>query len=283
MKSFNYKFITIVLLFFSLFVFSSQTKNHIVQKGETVYGISRKYSITVSELCSANNLSTTSVIKPGQTLIIPLANDKVNDKIEKTDSYKVEKGDTLYAIAKRFGISVDTLKILNKMSGTDNLKVGQILTVPVAAEDKKIDVSPVVSSTNELELSDLRMYDTNKKINKNLSWPVTVKSIQYIKGKVSGVSITTNTNEQVNVIKSGTVMFCGAYRGFGNVVFVQSSSDYMYVYTGLDEISVKKGDKIDNKQKIGTVAIDSRSNKPQLVLMVFKNGNPIDPEKAPRG
>ena len=78
-------------------------------------------------------------------------------------------------------------------------------------------------------------------------------------------------------------MFCGLYRGFGNVVFVQSKSGYMYVYTNLDKINVSKGDSVKLNEKIGTVAIDTRTNKPQLLFMVFKNGNPIDPAKAPRG
>ena len=47
----------------------------------------------------------------------------------------VKKGDTLYGIAKRFGISVETLTILNKMSGSNTIKVGQVLTVPLATSE----------------------------------------------------------------------------------------------------------------------------------------------------
>lgn len=284
MKSFFCSFKYILFLLF-IIIFSSQTVSHQVQKGETLYSISRKYGISVGELCSANNISTSSVIKTGQNLKIPtknLSEKSTTEKVEKTDTYIVKKGDTLYGIAKRFGVSVETLTIMNKMSGSKTIKVGQTLIVPLATSDNS-QVIANVSDIEDFQLTDSRTYDKNKKGDKTLLWPVSAKEIQYVEGKVSGVSITTNLNENVNIVREGTVMFCGLYRGFGNVVFVQSKSGYMYVYTNLDKINVSKGDSVKLNEKIGTVAIDTRTNKPQLLFMVFKNGNPIDPAKAPRG
>lgn len=293
MKNFLRSFIICSILISVILVFSSQTASHEVQKGETLYSISRKYGISVGELCSENNISTSAVIKTGQKLKIPTQNSsetKNTQKIEKTDTYIVKKGDTLYGIAKRFGISVETLTILNKMSGSNTIKVGQVLTVPLATSENTNQTTqtskPSTDKTANLEdfqLTDSRTYDKNKKASKNLLWPVVAKEIQYLEGKVSGVSITTNLNESVNIIREGTVMFCGIYRGFGNVVFVQSKSGYMYVYTNLDKINVEKGDTVKLNEKIGTVAIDTRTSKPQLLFMVFKNGNPVDPATAPRG
>ena len=71
MKNFFRSFIICSILISVVLVFSSQTASHEVQKGETLYSISRKYGISVGELCSENNISTSAVIKTGQKLKIP--------------------------------------------------------------------------------------------------------------------------------------------------------------------------------------------------------------------
>ncbi|MCR4790250.1 MAG: LysM peptidoglycan-binding domain-containing protein [Treponemataceae bacterium] len=299
MKRFIFIF-SLVLIFSVNPLFS---KSHKVEKGETLYGISRKYGITVSELCEANKMTTNSVLKYGQTLTIPekkvekTSSENKKQTVTKIDTYKVQKGDTLYSISRRFGVSVDTLTILNKMSGTE-IQAGQVINVPLAVSEdsqtaKKNEKKPVknesqlasekVPQVEELKLMDSRTYDSKKAVPKNLKWPVSVKEIQYVTGKVNGVAISTNPDENVKAICEGNVMFCGIYRGFGNVVFIQNKNGYMYVYSNLDQVSVKEGDFIPKDQRIGNVALDSRSGKNQLLFMVFKNGNPVDPAKAPRG
>ena len=68
----------------------------------------------------------------------------------------------------------------------------------------------------------------------------------------------------------------------GQVVFVQSKTGLIYAYTGLGNVKVHKGDYILSGSEVGTVGIDSISQKPQMTFMVFQNGQPIDPSKAPR-
>ena len=77
-------------------------------------------------------------------------------------------------------------------------------------------------------------------------------------------------------------MYVGVYRGFGQVVFIQSKTGVIYTYTGLGSVTVKKGDYVVYNQQLGTAGIDAISGKPGITFMVFQNGQPIDPAKAPR-
>lgn len=94
-----------------------------VKKGDSLYSIARAYDISVSDLKNANNL-TSNVLSIGQVLKIP-------DIVEKGDTsvYYVKKGDTLYGIAKNYGVSVDEIKKLNDLS-SNNLTIGQELLIP---------------------------------------------------------------------------------------------------------------------------------------------------------
>lgn len=283
---------------------------HIVAKDETLYAIGRKYGVSVRQICEANSISQNSIIKVGQRLSIPLAPDGAKSsgavssapadstssakestaaaKMESAgtsakasssreyDIYTVQNGDTLYHIASVNGISVAKLKSLNALSDESRLLVGQKLKIPVTIVD-----------TDNAELPDLPSNDprsyASKKGDSSLAWPVQHPVVTYTTGKVSGVHLSAGKDEDVKSIRAGTVMYTGNYRGYGQVVFVQSKTGYIYAYSGLGSIKVKKGDYVVFGDTLGTAGTDSIKGTPQISLMVFLKSNPIDPAKAPRG
>ena len=98
------------------------TNYYIVQKGDTLYKIANKYNISVQQLKDLNNL-TTDTLQVGQKLLIS------KQEVKPNDVYIVQKGDTLYKIANKYGITVQELKKINNII-TDTLYIGQQLFVP---------------------------------------------------------------------------------------------------------------------------------------------------------
>ena len=99
-----------------------------VQKGDTLYGIARKYNLKVDELKSLNNLIGNEIYV-GQTLQIrPIQGN----------SYTVKRGDTLYSIAREYNVSVKDLKEVNNLN-TDVLYIGQELLIPSKVIDDITD------------------------------------------------------------------------------------------------------------------------------------------------
>ena len=97
---------------------NTEYDKYIVQKGDSIWGISRKYNIRVNDLIELNNLSDLN-IKVGQILLVPKQLD---------NTYIVEKGDTLWSISKKNNISVNELKELNNLTN-NTISIGQVLKV----------------------------------------------------------------------------------------------------------------------------------------------------------
>ena len=304
MKTSNFKRICSISIFsfFTLFAFAEITYK--VGKGDTLYSISRKYQITVAELRAANNLSESDVLKAGQKLIIPDAdignavalssstkNDSTNTTTAevKTQSYIVKKGDTLYRIAKDNNLTVAELLAINNLENNEVIKVGQKLKVPQKNQSGSVGGNPSeLKKSGETVIKiaenapDTRTYGSTLSADSSTKWPVSSPKITQIKGKISGVSLSAGADEKVTCIHEGTVMYVGTYRGFGQVVFVQSKTGLIYAYTGLGSVKVRKGEYAVSGSELGTAGIDSISGNSQIQFMVFQNGQPIDPGKAPR-
>lgn len=96
----------------------SLVNSYVVEKGDTLYSIAKKFDISINKLKEYNNLNS-NLLNVGQKLLIPIGGDT---------TYVVKAGDTLYSISREFNISVDKLKQLNNLSN-NNLSIGQILIV----------------------------------------------------------------------------------------------------------------------------------------------------------
>lgn len=101
----------------------SNSDTYIVEKGDTLSSIAKKFNTTVSKFKQLNDL-TTDFIQVGQMLYIPSPTSSTTYK-----TYTVVKGDTLYGIANKYNISVDELKAINNLT-SNTLYIGQQLKVP---------------------------------------------------------------------------------------------------------------------------------------------------------
>ncbi|MDL4838929.1 C40 family peptidase [Aquibacillus rhizosphaerae] len=95
--------------------------SHTVQSGDSLWAISQKYNTTVANLKSINNLSS-------NTVYINQVLETSRNESSSSSTYTVKSGDSLWAIATKHGITVDTLKSLNSKS-SNTIYVGEKLVV----------------------------------------------------------------------------------------------------------------------------------------------------------
>ena len=100
---------------------TESTINYTVKKGDNLYNIAKTYNTSVSDILKASNLTSTS-LSIGQVLKIPTTNNSTGRV------YTVQKGDSLYSIAKKFNTTVDSIKSKNNLK-SNTLSIGQKLII----------------------------------------------------------------------------------------------------------------------------------------------------------
>ena len=210
-----------------------------VQSGDSLWSISKKFGITVDELKQANNLSS-NLLSVGQNLYIPTKENDVT-----TGEYVVEKGDTLYKIAQKFGTTVDNLKSINNLT-TDSLAIGQILKVPT--ENASIDTNTY-----------------------------TVKSGDTLYGIASKYNTTVDEIKSLNNLTSNTL-------SIGQVLKVpsQSSTNTYIVKSGdtLYGIANKYNTTVDKLKKLNNLTSNTLSIGQELKLPISSSENVVYTVKA---
>ena len=96
-----------------------------VKPGDTLYGISNQFGVSVTELAELNNIKG-SLLNIGQVLNIPT---KEGNNPNNMFMYTVKKGDSLYSIAKKYNTTVNEIIKLNYLKN-NNLSIGQVLRIP---------------------------------------------------------------------------------------------------------------------------------------------------------
>jgi membrane-bound lytic murein transglycosylase D len=113
---------------------------HVVAKGENLWAISRRHAVSLKSLAKWNGLAPGDVLRPGDRLVVwrktlLLAQGRAAGPSSKqrlrTIHYTVRRGDSLYRIAQRFGVTVVQLRRWNRLDGRSVLHPGQTLTLQV--------------------------------------------------------------------------------------------------------------------------------------------------------
>jgi surface antigen len=117
------------------------TRNYEVKMGDTASSIAAAFGVSTSTILSANNLSDTSLLKPGDKLaILPVTGA----------SYKIQKGDSIEAIAKKYNVDVQKVIAYNELPADGKLREGQTLLLP---DGYLAPVAPAQNSSMQLAIA----------------------------------------------------------------------------------------------------------------------------------
>ncbi len=204
-------------------------------------------------------------------------------------THPVGKGQTLYRIARAYGLTVEELMDANRIDDPRELKAGELLYVPGARERKAVaefdapepEATPrLPASTSEPEKKQPRLVRVGKGSGV-LQWPL--RGVLYArfgkKGKEphDGVDLAAPAGQPVKVAAPGTVLFAGEQKGYGLIVIVEHDGGLITLYAHNRDLRVKTGQRVRDGQVVATVGDSGRTSGPHLHFEVRKDGVPVDP------
>ena len=249
---------------------SEKTKNYKSKKiklvtGDTIYSISKKYSVTIKELIRFNKIKAPYVLKPGKFIKIPYP------KI-----YNIKSGDTLYKIAKCNSIYIKDIKEKNLKLNEKKLIIGTKVDLPYYVLNK-------CNINNKVREKGKKNKSNKIKPKAFLSWPIKGKIITNF-GKQSGgrmndgINIISVKGNPVRASLHGKVIYIGnELLAWGNLIIIKHENNWTTAYAHLDKFLVQKGENVKTGDVIGSVGSTGNVVKSQLHFQVRKNSKPLNP------
>ena len=134
------KLLTYILFFLSASLFSQKNTKHTVVEGESIYVIAKKYGVTESDIYELNPKAKGTLLQLKTVLLIPNKSKKttISDEkkkkstsknIESTEIHTAVAGESLYVIAKKYGISLEKIKEINPSINPEAIQIGDKINI----------------------------------------------------------------------------------------------------------------------------------------------------------
>ena len=233
-----------------------------VAPGDTLYSLSRKYSVPVNDLAVMNNLRAPFNLVVGQKIRVPNLKDAQVAKVVKQEPKKVPVAET-------------------KKSQKPSVEVQKKEAKTVKAQDAvavKKDAPKKISSDPTKKLPKITSRSSSK-----FSWPVRGKILSNYGAKSNGlfndgINISASRGSAVKAAENGVVAYAGnEVKGMGNLVIIQHSGGWMTVYAHMDAMNVRRGARVNVGQKIGTIGQTGKVDSPQLHFEIRKGTKAYNP------
>ncbi len=285
---------------------------HVVAEGDTLYNISRRYNVSTDDVRRSNDLASND-IQLGQHIYIPGLGKKSNAPIKKVSSnlgadgyYQVQKGDTVYNLSRRFGVTRQELAEANGIEDMTQVRLGQKLVIPgtgkktpvqVASIDKKSGVkalgakrrAAIKKPAAKKQAHKIKAVDSG--LGKKLSssnrfiWPASGKILSKFGRQKSGtindgVNVALPKGTVIKAADGGVVAYAGSeLKGYGNLILIRHANNWVTAYAHNSKLLVKRGQKVRRGQAIAKSGKSGSVLQPQLHFELRKGSKPVNPLK----
>ncbi len=247
----------IFVVFFLTVSISSGTlglsKQHEVQKGETLSQISQQYEVSLNAILQANGILNANKLQIGQMLLIPVKSDK-------GISYEVQQGDTLSEIAYRHGLGWKLLQLVNNISSPRQIRIGMKIFIPTGRET--IFECPLRIPIDVTSVYGHRLH------------PITGRYRLH-----EGIDFRASVGTRVYAVQAGEIIYAGRKGGYGKVVGIQHAGDFTTWYGHLSRIRVSVGQSVEQGKVIGLTGNTGVSTGPHLHFEIRYKGKSEDPAR----
>ncbi|MDD5738649.1 MAG: M23 family metallopeptidase, partial [Candidatus Pacebacteria bacterium] len=206
-------------------------EEYTVEKGDTMASLAEKFDITIATIADANNLTSKSVLKPGQKLVILPVSGLV---------HFVKSGETLSKLALLYKAKAQDIINANDV-GVDGSAIfaGDILVIPGGVKPKAVDVKtyPQVAVSKTYFMVPI----ANARITQGLHW---FNAVDFSNGSCGGPVVAS---------AAGTVQKLGADSVSGNYINIIHANGVVTYYGHLASFAVKAGQKVNQGQIIGYI------------------------------
>lgn len=252
-----------------------------VQRGDTLYAISRITKISVKNLIKANNLRAPYKLNKGQVLSIP-----------SLSKHKVRKGETLYALSRQYGVDVRTLARTNSLRAPFALTVGQelVLTggrkaVSKPGTTKQQTGTQTAVAKRKAARKSRRSSAIPAQKAKGFLWPVSGPMLSNFGAKPNGIhndgiNIKVGRGTSIKSAESGLVAYVGSdLGGWGNLVLIKHQGGWLTAYAHADKILVNRGDVVRRGQVIARAGSTGHVTSPQVHFELRRYKQAINPQR----
>lgn len=287
-----------------------------VQRGDTLYDISRRYSVNMRAMIETNRLEPPYALNPGQTIYLPPPNIHV-----------VERNETLYSVSRRYNVDTRSLALLNNMSRPWTIYPGDELLLPPLARDQSRKTAPVsapipvavtpapieiapsspsvkppapkstvtapkaAAPAKEKPATPPKPAPKPKAVSeapsgpRDFIWPVSGEVLKNFGTgddglRNDGVNIGVPEGTKVKAAADGEVVYAGSELvGFGNLILIRHAGGWVSAYAHSETVLVKEGEMVRQGDAIAEAGATGNASVPQVHFELRKGREPVDPNE----
>jgi len=243
----------------------------IVEKGDTLYSISKRYRVSLRDLIDANDLKPPYILSIGQRIVIP-----------GIDTHTVRKGETAYGVSRLYDVDLTSLLKTNHIGPPYTLLVGQKLALPPKVYGGDEDAKPVAQTDPKVKKA---IGTPPPRTGKGFAWPVRGRVVSRFGAKSDGlhndgINIRVDKGAPVRAADNGVVVYAGSgLKGYGKLVLIRHAGGWITAYAHNDQLLVDRGQSVTSGQIIARAGSTGSVSTPQLHFEIRKGANAVDPQR----